>query len=36
MASTNPWIQHVKDVKKKNPALSLKDVLKLASKSYKK
>ena len=30
----NPWIEHVKKVKKANPTLQLKDVLKLAKKSY--
>jgi hypothetical protein len=32
----NPWIEHVKKVKKAHPNLALKEVLKLASKSYKK
>ena len=32
----NPWLEHVKKTKKENPKLMLKDVLKKASKSYKK
>jgi len=32
----NKWIEHVKDVKKKHPGMKLKDVLKLASKTWKK
>ena len=36
MASTNPWIIHVKKVKKDNPKMSFKDVLKKASSSFKK
>ena len=32
----NPWLEHVKDVKKKNPDKSFKEVLKEASKSFKK
>lgn len=32
----NKWIEHVKKVKKANPGKKLKDVLKLASKTYKK
>ena len=32
----NAWMQHVKKVKNQNKNLSLKQVLKLASKSYKK
>lgn len=32
----NPWMIHVKKVKKQNPSLAFKDVLKKASKSYKK
>jgi hypothetical protein len=31
---TNKWIEHVKKVKKENPKLCLKDVLKKAKKSY--
>jgi len=34
--SSNPWIIHVKSVKKKNPKMKFKDVLKEAKKSYKK
>ena len=33
---TNPWIVHVKKIKSQNKGKSLKDVLKIASKSYKK
>ena len=32
----NAWMDHVKAVKKANPSKSLKDVLKIAAKSYKK
>jgi hypothetical protein len=32
----NKWIEHVKKVKKENPKLLLKEVLKKASKSFKK
>jgi len=32
----NKWIEHVKKVKKENPKLALKDVLKKAKGSYKK
>ena len=32
----NPWQIHVKDTMKKNPGMKLKNVLKLAAKSYKK
>jgi hypothetical protein len=32
----NPWMAHVGAIKKKNPTLAYKEVLKLASKSYKK
>jgi len=32
----NKWIEHVKKVKKANPKLQLKEVLKLASKTWKK
>jgi len=32
----NPWLLHVKKVKKENPKLSFKEVLKEAKKSYKK
>lgn len=30
------WLEHVKNVKKQNGGLQLKDILKLASKTYKK
>lgn len=35
---TNPWIEHVKIVKakKENEGKALKEILKIASKSYKK
>lgn len=33
---TNSWIEHVKETKKKNPDLKFKDVLKEASKTFKK
>jgi hypothetical protein len=33
---TNEWIKHVKEVKKENPKLQLKDVLKKAKETYKK
>ena len=32
----SPWMLHVKDVQNMNPTLSLKDVLKLAGRTYKK
>jgi len=32
----NKWLVHVKEVKKKNPKKSFKEVLQLAKKSYKK
>ena len=32
----NPWLSHVKLIKKKNPKMKFKDVLKEAKKSYKK
>ena len=32
----NKWLQHVKEVKAKNPGMKFKDVLKLAAKGYKK
>jgi len=32
----NAWLSHVKKTKKENPKLALKEVLKKASKSYKK
>ena len=31
---TNPWMLHIKKVKKANPSLSYKDVLIKAGKSY--
>jgi len=33
---SNAWLVHVKKVKRQHPKLSLKEVLKIASKSYKK
>lgn len=36
MAGKNPWLAHVKVVKKENPKMLLSEVLKLAKKSYKK
>lgn len=30
------WLDHVKEVKKANPGMQLKEILKLASKSYRK
>lgn len=32
----NPWLDHVKSVKRAHPSLAFKDVLKHAKKSYKK
>lgn len=32
---TNPWLEHVKKVKKENPKLAFKEVLKKAKKTYK-
>ena len=32
----NPWMDHVKTVKKANPGKSLKEILKMAGKTYKK
>ena len=32
----NPWMDHVKTVRKANPGKSLKEVLKMAGKTYKK
>lgn len=32
----NPWLVHVKKIKAKHPKLKLKEVLKVAKKSYKK
>lgn len=36
MAKKNPWLDHVKDTEKKNKDKTLKEILKIASKSYKK
>jgi hypothetical protein len=36
MAKENPWLIHVKKVKKENPKMAFKDVLKEAKKSWKK
>lgn len=36
MKKTNPWLEHVKKVKKENPKLSFKEVLIKAKRSYKK
>jgi len=36
MKGTNPWILHVKKIRKENPGKSLKEILKLAKGSYKK
>ena len=33
---SNPWLDLVKETKKKNPKMSFKEVLKEAKKSYKK
>ncbi len=32
----NPWLEHVKMIKKKNKDKSLKEILKIAKKTYKK
>jgi len=32
----NPWIEHIKKIKKQNRKLSLKEVIQIAKKSYKK
>jgi len=32
----NPWLAHVKSTKSKNPKMAFKDVLKEASKTWKK
>jgi len=32
----NPWLDHVKSVKAGNPKMHLKEILKIAKKSYKK
>lgn len=36
MGKTNPWLEHVKKVKKENPKLSFKEVLMKAKKTFKK
>lgn len=36
MKSKNPWIQHVKEVRKQYPKLTLKEQLIIAKRSYKK
>ena len=36
MAKKNPWLDHVKKTQKANKGKSLKQVLKIASKSFKK
>ncbi len=36
MKSKNAWIEHIKATKKKHPNLPLKEIIKLAKKSYKK
>lgn len=36
MKPINKWIEHVKEVKKENKGLALKEILKIAKKSYKK
>jgi len=33
---TNPWIVHVKKVRKENPNKSFKEILKIAKQTYKK
>ena len=33
---TNPWLEHLMAEKKKHPDKKLKDVMKIAKKSYKK
>lgn len=35
MKKETAWIKHVKSVKKDNPKMNLKEILKLASKTYK-
>lgn len=30
----NPWLEHVKKVRKKHTGVALKDILKIAKKSY--
>ncbi len=32
----NPWLEHVKKTKKQNPGKSLKEVIMMAKKTYKK
>jgi len=36
MAKTNPWLIHLKEVKKKHPDKSLTECMKIAKKTYKK
>lgn len=36
MKSNNPWMEHLKEIKKQNPKLSLKERMKLAKATYKK
>ena len=36
MRTQTAWIKHLMIVKKENPKLKLKDVMKIASKTYKK
>ena len=36
MAKENPWLVHVKKTQKENPGKAFKDVLKIASKTFKK
>ncbi len=33
---TNPWLEHIKAFKKKNPKMQFKDILKNAAKTFKK
>lgn len=35
MKTESKWLEHVKDVKKKNPKRPLKEILKIAKESYK-
>lgn len=36
MKNKNPWIEHIKEVKKENKGMSLKEVIQKAKKTYKK
>ena len=36
MATKNPWIEHVKKTQKKYPELPLRDILKVAKRTYNK